>query len=177
MRLRKGDEAYSRAILEWDEKHLKTIRAVHTNTSYGYRIRGDEDFVDFQEAHSKPDVSEPRRFLATGVLLGFAPPEAKVGDLVCRFWECDVAVIVRRIGDDDTDRWMIVGKADISTTVQRPEDYDDRNAMRNGMANFNDFPGETELDKLRYGLKSTNTNFKNMINFRLDTETLQKLTS
>ena len=177
-RVREEDEAYSKAILEWDEKHLKTIRAVYTNTSYGYRVRCDDDLVNnFQETHSKPDVSEPRRFLATGVLLGFAPPEARVGDLICRFWDCDVAVVVRRIGDEDTDRWMIVGKADISTTVRRPEDYDDQNAMRYDMGRFNEFPGETELDKVRFALKSMNTDFRNVINFRLDTETLQKLTS
>ncbi|KIN01197.1 hypothetical protein OIDMADRAFT_19151 [Oidiodendron maius Zn] len=72
---------------------------------------------------------------------------------------------------------MIVGKADISTTVRRPEDYDDQNAMRYDMGRFNEFPGETELDKVRFALKSMYTDFRNVINFRLDTETLQKLTS
>jgi hypothetical protein len=174
-RLRAEDESYSQAILDWDEKRLSTIRAVHTNTSYGYRLHGDDESVEIdEETLSKPDGPEPRRFLATNVLLGFAPPEARVGDLVCRFWECDVAVIVRRIGDELTDRWMIVGKADISTSVKRSEDAQDALSLRYTMPEFYKWKGETELDKLRGAL--VRPDFKNMINFRLDTDTLQKLT-
>lgn len=175
-RLRGEDEAYSRAILDWDENRLKTIRAVHGNTSYGYRLHGDDEFINVdQDALSKPDGSEPRRFLATNVLLGFVPPEARLGDLICRFWDSDVAVVVRRIGGELTDRWRIVGKADISTTVRRGEDNDDQRSMRYSIDDFYQLNGETEMDRLRVAL--TRDAFKNMINFRLDTETLQKLTS
>jgi hypothetical protein len=82
-RLREKDEAYSRAIIDWDEKRLQTIRAVKTNASYGYRLFGDVEFINLdRDAYSRPDISEPRRFLATGVLLGFVPPEARVGDSI-----------------------------------------------------------------------------------------------
>lgn len=67
-------------------------------------------------------------------------------------------------------------KTDISTTVQRPEDYDDQVSMRYDMGDFHGFPGKTELDKVRFALKSSRSDFRNMISFILDTETLQKLT-
>jgi hypothetical protein len=45
----------------------------------------------------------------------------------------------------ETDRWMMVGKADISTTVKRLEDHDDESLFRYDMTEFQEW---LELDKL-----------------------------
>lgn len=173
--VRREDEAYSRAILDWDERRLSTIRAVDTNTSYGYRLDGSAESVTIDpDTLSKPDGSEPRRFLGSNQLLGFAPPEARVGDLICRFWHCDAAIIVRRLGDEMTDQWMIVGKADIATSVQRAADFQDQVSMRYGMGEYRQVEGESRKRTYMAALKRPD--FRNMINLRLDTATLQKLT-
>lgn len=131
--LRTDDLDYSKIILDWDEEHLKRIRKVESKTSFGFRWSADDDDVlpdglselTLEETNvpgnHEAEVNEPRRFLATNSRIGFVPPEARVGDLVYQFRECDVAVILRNIGDEINDRWMIIRKAELSQRELREE--------------------------------------------------------
>jgi len=169
--LRKADIAYSRCILNWNQRYLKSIRKINTVTSYGYQQNADNEFLTTGDHGHTCEASEPRRFLGTQTLIGFVPPEARVGDLVYSFWECNLGVVLRKVGED---RWMIVGKADISTeksidTIQK-RTYSD--AMNYNLEKSKSSERETEWSRKRW-----EEGFKNMINLKLDIEVLQKLTS
>ena len=43
------------------------------------------------------------------------PPAAREDNLICRFWGCDVAVVVRQKGASD--RYNIIGRADAAEMV------------------------------------------------------------
>ncbi len=60
-----------------------------------------------------PAPTEPRRFLASNLTMGLAPPEAREGDLICRFWDCDVAAVLRLTPSEDG--FQIIGRADVAT--------------------------------------------------------------
>lgn len=169
--LRKADAEYSCGILNWDQKYLESIRKVDTMTSYGYQQSADDEFLITDDHARTCESSEPRRFLGTQSLIGFVPPEARLGDLVCSFWECNVGVVVRKVGED---RWMIVGRADLSTEksmgIIREQTYSE--AMNYNLEESKSVERETEWSR-----KRREEAFKNMINLRLDIEVLQKLTS
>ena len=168
--LRKDNETYSQVILDWDQKHLERIRKIHTRASYGYRWNSDDEFLTINNNDLYvPDISEPRRFLGTRALIGVVPPEAMIGDLVYTFFGCDIAVVLRKIVDKASDRFMIVGRADISREV-RVDSATEREieaAIQCDLSNW----AKDERDKALSDLS-----FQNMINLRLDVETLQKLT-
>ena len=168
--LRKDNEAYSRVILDWDQTQLERIRKIHTRASYGYRWSSDDEFLTINENDLHvPDVSEPRRFLGTRALIGVVPPEATVGDLVYTFFGCDVAVVLRKIVDKESDRFIIVGRADVSRHV-RMDSATEREVEAAIQCDLKKWARD-ERDKALNDLS-----FQNMINLRLDVETLQKLT-
>jgi hypothetical protein len=168
-RLRKDNEAYSEAILDWDQKRLEKIRKIHTRASYGYRWNSDDTLLTINENDLPvPDVSEPRRFLGTKALIGFVPPEAMVGDFVCTFFGCDVAVVVRQVPDKGADRFMIVGRADVYKKI-RFEEWAEKEAERAFKCNPHAW-SKDERDNAW-----NNASFQGMVNLKLDVETLQKL--
>ena len=175
--------AHSRVTPKWNQKDSESIQKANTKPHYEHQQNPGSGFLptdnhgptrevpdprqspgtpNFQrnaeqhadrvllpagdQGHTR-EVSEPRRFLGTRNLLGFVPPEARVGDSICAFWESNIGVVVRRVGED---RWMIVGRADLSTE---------------------------KLRDIIQGSSYGNALSRNMINFRLDLEDLQKLTS
>jgi hypothetical protein len=79
-----------------------------------------------QDTHFKRDRSDkptlanpsvypgkPRMFLGGDLLMGLAPAEAQIGDLICTFWNTDVATLLRR--EKSSGIYRVVGKADLST--------------------------------------------------------------
>ena len=114
-------------------------------------------------------MSEPRRFLGTRALIGVVPPEARVGDLVYTFFGCDVAVVLRKIVDKESDRFIIVGRADVSRDVgmDSATEREVEAALRCDLRKWARDEGNKALNDL---------SFQNVINLKLDVETLQKLT-
>jgi hypothetical protein len=161
--LRKYDQSYSRLILDWDQEHLDMIRAINSSTSFGFRWNADESA---KLTRKKPVIQqkpggEPRRFLATEVLIGFVPPQAQVGDLIIQFWGCNIAVVVRQQGGNDY--FQIVGRADVSTEKDRA--HDRKESINLDLTRWN-----------KYEDAAQRRDFHQMMNLRLDIETLQKLT-
>lgn len=70
------------------------------------QLRAFANMIPLKEQHNP---QEPRRFLGSNCFMGLAPGDAKLGDLIVRFWGCDVAVILR---DDPGKGLHIVGRAD-----------------------------------------------------------------
>jgi len=60
--------------------------------------------VDWQE-----DRLHPRMFFEENGMIGFAPGGTQIGDLISQFKDSDVAVVLRKIPDQD--RYQIVGRA------------------------------------------------------------------
>ena len=128
---REDEAEYSKLILEWDETHIEKIQKIDSRISFGFRWSAEDGDILLPELEelslggNKADGSagegaqvndslEPRRFFAENSRIGFAPQGTRVGDLVYHFWDCDVAVILRPLGDEKNDRWRIIGKADLS---------------------------------------------------------------
>ncbi|KAE8396675.1 hypothetical protein BDV23DRAFT_143347 [Aspergillus alliaceus] len=57
-----------------------------------YRIR-----KSFQNhpVSTNPIRTLPRLFLGTKSFIGFAPPHAQVGYMICQFWGCDFNVVLK----------------------------------------------------------------------------------
>lgn len=172
--IRRDNEAYSKAILDWDENRLRKISKIHTRASYGYRWNADDKLLTVNENElTHPDVSEPRRFLGTRSLIGFVPPETRLGDFICTFFLSDVAVVLRQVRDKGGDRFMIVGRADVSRETYRensvnrdwPLPYAERVFKCNPHA----------WSKEQRDNAWNDESFRNMVNLKLDLETLQKL--
>jgi hypothetical protein len=129
--LREQDEAYTATLLDMDPTDLTrvcSLRDVHAIFE-AYHLKqawdnDDEAGVPFtarkEQCYSEdvltPGITsnaiyEPRRFLGSNTCMGLVPPEAEVGDFVCRFWGCDVAVILRLYGQ----RFRIICRADMAT--------------------------------------------------------------
>jgi hypothetical protein len=159
--LRKRDDAYSWSVLEWDRSHLEKIRNIATTTTFGFRWDAEESakWTTNQLVVEKASGTEPRRFLGSKSMVGFASSHAQVGDLICQFWGCDITVVLRQQGDRDC--FWIVGTADVS--VERDRDWMDLINM--------------DLTKWKsYDEAAKSEKFQRMINLNLDIETLQQLT-
>lgn len=74
--------------------------------------------------------STPRRFLGTNRTMGLVPPEAQEEDLICRFWGCDVAAVLR--WDPYRGLFHIVGRAHVATQWQETEGQPFSINMRDG---------------------------------------------
>lgn len=96
--VRKANDEFSKKTRKWSKTDLERFQAVSTKRSYGYRWSADEDQLDILDNQTSVSITEPRLFLASKAVLGIAPPETEVGDLVCTFYGCDVAVILRTVG-------------------------------------------------------------------------------
>ncbi|KAF7553046.1 hypothetical protein G7Z17_g3902 [Cylindrodendrum hubeiense] len=170
--MRRASAEYSRAILSWDENHIRAIRIVDSLASYGYQNSANDEFIDPQGLTQSAEWSEPRQFLATNGLMGFVPPQAKAGDLIYSFWECTVGFVVRKVAHD---RWVIVARADLSReTLPGILDMD-------YFTNALNYVAEDEVSSRRKGpdyyQKARREAFENVLNFKLDINTLQQLTA
>lgn len=78
-------------------------------------IRSIPETAPIEEPHRS---DEPRRFLGSDRFMGLVPADARLGDRICRFWGCDIAVVLRSVPNRG---FQIVGRADISTPWERTE--------------------------------------------------------
>jgi Heterokaryon incompatibility protein (HET) len=100
-----GDEIYERDSGSFD--HWKNSRMSE------HEIQADESERTATGVDNAAVPTEPRRFLASNLTMGLVPPEARKGDLICRFWDCDVAAVLRL--DPSKAGFQIIGRADVAT--------------------------------------------------------------
>lgn len=174
--IRGYDLVYSREILHWDEAKLAKIRDIRSETSFGFQYAAGEDDILSDEteaipqAAAKEQLPEPRLFIATNSRIGFAPPGARVGDRICNFFDCDIAVVVRKLGDAWTDRFRIIGKADLSCLGFNEEHEENEQKIDTDALNCS----VSEFSWIEEAL--TDPVYNQMMNLKMDIETLQKLT-
>ncbi|KAH7015829.1 heterokaryon incompatibility protein-domain-containing protein [Ilyonectria destructans] len=170
--IRRANAEYSRSILTWDENHIRAIRMVDSPTSYGYRNSANDEVINRPDSSQVAEGSEPKLFLATQGLMGFVPPQARPGDLIYSFWECTVGFVVRNVADD---RWMIVGRADLSReTLPGILDKDYFTDSLNHGTEKESYAWRKGTDYYRECRQQA---LENMLDFKLDLSTLQQLTA
>ena len=101
--LRKMEDAYMHKIIDYDDEKLFRICDKRDLDAVAWSTFQEEPSNDKRPtSQSLPTVNTPDhspvRFLGTGFSMGLAPPEARVGDVIIRFWYCDAAILVRPSG-------------------------------------------------------------------------------
>jgi hypothetical protein len=77
------------------------------------RLDVPQDFASELDNTSTGARRQSRRFFGSNRTMGLVSPEARRGDLICRFWGCNVAAVIRWIPDDDS--FYPIGRADVAT--------------------------------------------------------------
>ena len=173
--LRQMDAAYTVKLLEMGDIDLAKIQHIRTETSFGFKgnvakfrigssgpIRNVKAFKpQYPASPSEANSSNgPRRFLGSLLAFGLVPPAAREGDLICRFWDCNVAIVIRQ-QDTYEGFYSIIGRADVA---ERPtEDKKDKTIIERAISDTKNY-------------SSSNYSYE-PIEFYLDIETLQKMTS
>jgi hypothetical protein len=161
-RLRESHEACYWSSFGGEEWVPKKIRNIDAANCFGFKW----DAEDSAKSAKKEPVTEntlgadPRFFICTAVSVGFAPPQAKVGDLICQFWDCDVTVVLRQ--QCDQDYYRIVGRAHVWMKGGPVAPIEAINLDLKSWNHYNEAAGDAD--------------FRQMMRLRLDIATLQKLT-
>lgn len=164
--LRKLDEEYTVRLPDMEEEDLARVCSIRSSKSFGFREKEpesaaqceDQDVVpqEFQKSTCRRDISsssELRRFLGSSKGIGLVPPTAQEGDLICKFWKCNVAIILRT-NSTTADRFEIIGRA-----------------------NFCELKDVAAVEhNVRAALVGADNTPYRHVNFRLDIDTLQNIT-
>jgi hypothetical protein len=163
------NEEYTARILEYEQEDLDRIRCIDDRHVLAYHMILDKSSStaecneDRTEEYAPPEVVRsisdkvPRICLGTTFLMGLVPPEARVGDLVVRFWNCNAAIVMRRIAAHPR-CFVLVGRADVAQAVSSPS---------NALLWAPNQPLGSEEPKVAAGVVSV----------RLNLKTLQKVTA
>ncbi|KAK3346012.1 heterokaryon incompatibility protein-domain-containing protein [Lasiosphaeria hispida] len=144
-KIRQINEEYEARILGFETSDTERIRAIRHPQVAAWRVargsqRPDTSGVTYSAQYEKTwasmDTDEdtiegPRMFLGYNYAVGMVPSEARVGDIIVRFWNCDAAVVMRPLdgtltidgreaAKNENPPFMLVGRADIA-------EVDDRN--------------------------------------------------
>lgn len=133
--VREANESYGAILLQMAPDDLKRVHGImpgdmyfkarvakelwnHDENSWSYLERDTELWRDMGDLpitdNSSITSSQPRMFLANNRLLGLAPQSAAEGDLICQFWKCDVALVLRL--EETTRLYRIVGRIHLCTS-------------------------------------------------------------
>ncbi len=147
-KLRQMDEVYSTKILDYHDIHLARVCSIFSPETrawsalqpgwiHSYSIRPAAPSSVTPEVMVDEARKDPVRFMGSEFCMGLAPTAARVGDLVIRFWNCDAAIVVRRVSGGmeqvgDGAEYLLVGRADVAEPYVRQDGEDDqaREAMR-----------------------------------------------
>ncbi|KAI1174965.1 heterokaryon incompatibility protein-domain-containing protein [Nemania sp. FL0916] len=136
--IRRLGEDYTAKLLDCKESDIDRVRNFQnskvvawpatmplTSHDYDYIMR-DYMIRDIEIWADVPsEEREPRMCLGTGYVMGLVPPVTKPGDIVVRFWDCDVAVVLRPTTQvslaNGTREWLcsLLGRADIADVYDR----------------------------------------------------------
>jgi hypothetical protein len=113
--LRRIDAEYSARISDLCSSEVDRVRPIKSPSTVGQRYTDEEDnlFPDAATNNQAPNKdNDPIRFLGSNYCMGLAPSTTKIGDIIVRFWSCDVALVMRR----DTCRYRLVGRGHVKDT-------------------------------------------------------------
>jgi hypothetical protein len=125
------NEEYTAKILEYRQEDLNRIRCIrdrHVLAQHIIQEKGSntaeynsdqaKEYADLDVAVGISDQL-PRICLGTTFLMGLVPPEAEAGDVIVRFWNCNAAIVMRRIAAQSRS-FVLVGRADVAQTISNP---------------------------------------------------------
>jgi hypothetical protein len=84
---------FSTARSRTRSQEMRKIRGPSPSILRGRDPANDISMISFSESPRKPH--EPRLFLGDNGIIGLAPHEAELGDIICQFWGTDVTALLR----------------------------------------------------------------------------------
>jgi hypothetical protein len=127
-KLRRTYEEYEAKVLDYEHADLARIRALISRSGvFARRINAEAyrrplPFVDYTgiqtifQTGTSTKIQIPRICLGSGYVIGLVPPQARVGDIIVQFWNCDTAVVMRPMSLDHqgSTSFTLVGRADVA---------------------------------------------------------------
>lgn len=172
--IRITNELYTAKILGYEDNQLASICAIANPhvTAWERKPMGPDACVShpdhartYREIHEhiRADDRVPRICLMSARTLGLVPSNARVGDVIIRFYKCNAALVMRPIETNgEVVFYMLVGRADVSGLLD---------ACR-------DSKGSTAGSRLlKTAYKSYGTEGPKEINVELNLRTLQRITA
>lgn len=140
--LRAMNEEYMFRIFRYTDKDLARICPIPNHSAVGWYLSlappvhnlSDPGYLSCYRkiwnrgASNEAGNSRPRICLGTNHVIALIPPEASVGDLIVRFWNCNAAIVMRPYADPlkQCRLLMMIGRADVARTIAPnfSQDYD-----------------------------------------------------
>lgn len=131
-KLREMEESYAAKLVDFTETDVSRICSIGGTGTIAWSMLQEQP-QDTGPGLDAPSTStDPVRFLGTECCLGLVPPEARPGDVIVRFWNCNAAIVVRpkryTSGDAELEYYELVGRADIAESYKRRGDGSDNHA-------------------------------------------------
>lgn len=133
--LRKTNEDYMARIVDFGDEELHQIREIRCPNTVAWfadggerppqsirqLLEGNNEEGQSRDGETDPHLPKlPRICLSTERIISLVPSEARVGDFIVRFWNCDAAIVVRlnSVGPWSLYKYPpyfnVVGKADVA---------------------------------------------------------------
>jgi hypothetical protein len=176
-RLRTVNEDYTARMLDYTQAELARIRNIYNCHVSAQLLIGPGVTSNIPRPHpikvcenlqaSMGGENQALRIcLGTGYTLGLVPSAAKVGDVIVKFWQCSVAIVLRPFDlATAKTRFMLVGRADIATAFDNPSGATANSEPGLRLWTSNKLPG------------SITSQHSGALHVHLDLQTLQKITA
>ncbi|GAB1312455.1 hypothetical protein MFIFM68171_02665 [Madurella fahalii] len=133
--LRKTNEDYMARLVDFGDEELRQIRELrHPDTIAWFADGGIRPLRSSRRSHEENNENrqskdgesdnhspkDPRICLGTNHIISLVPSEARIGDFIVRFWNCDAAIVVRPScpgpwhSNSLPPYFNVVGKADVA---------------------------------------------------------------
>lgn len=178
-RLRAINEGYLEKIINYEEAYVAQFRSIENRyvsarrvaeRRTGFNSLRTENVVesDGSQADIAAENSMPRIFLGTGYLMGLVPSNARLGDVIIRFWNCNAAVVMRPVDTTTiTTEFTLVGRVDIAeSSWNKDNPWDFAKTTSKALRQSNPLQGST-----------TDSQLPGMVQVDLNMKTLQMITS
>jgi hypothetical protein len=175
-KLRQMEEEYSAKILGYGDSDLARISAIRSHHTVAWstsRTLPGKTYTEQSPTLFAGDTKcvKPVRFLGTECCMGMVPAEARTGDLIIRFWNCDAAIVVRSVYPKQV--FFLVGRADVAKLNHGDNDGQDDNART-----MLKTPLSFIKDPLQgYEPKPNPPSYTGAVYVWMDLETLQKISA
>jgi len=136
-KLREANECYNQVLVSMSDTAVAKIRGIDPKELYSRGVKAKNSWSNDEgewerdepdgklewEIDDQPRIVNPIAtptqccmFLGDNHQIGLAPVEAKVGDVLCKFWKTNVVVVVR---EEQKDIYRVVGRLDLFTGFLR----------------------------------------------------------
>lgn len=133
-RIREIDKGHMSQILEYNQKHIRRIRRIDDPLVKAWVASQGSDKLQTSDAShgtvetheltgsvvqaAATEPPEPLMCLGSNCTMALVPSSARPGDIIVRFWNCDVAIVMRPIVTVvpvSASFFKLVGRADVAS--------------------------------------------------------------